>query len=223
VSLTNYLDTLPDKKLARGQVANPSAFGADKVVFEYPGNITNVNMAEKAETSATRIFVRSGEGKAGSGQEVAYSAAADADLLQDSWPLLDKKESVTWPLVASSNGSTSSATNTDEWGNHDDETDYHKSALRFLKESKPPAGDFNIDVNGSVTPVIGSYNPGEWCSIIINDNFVKTRLNSVLEPRKNVIVRKIDSIKVAVPNNPAFPEKITLNLITDWQVDAVGK
>ena len=183
-----------------------------------------MSLAEKAETSATRIFVRSGDGKAGSGAEVAYSGAADVDLLQDNWPLLDKKESVTWPLKGAENAAATSApTNTDEWGNHDDETDYHKSALRFLKESKPPAGDFNIDVNGSVTPVIGSYNPGDWCSIIINDNFVKTRLNSVLEPRKDVIVRKIDSIKVAVPNNPAFPERITLNLIPDWQVDAVGK
>jgi hypothetical protein len=223
-TLTDYLETLPEGKLARGQVATPAALGADKVIFEYPGNITNVSMAEKAETSATRIFVRSGDGKAGSGAEVAYSGAADVDLLQDNWPLLDKKESVTWPLKGAENAAATSApTNTDEWGNHDDETDYHKSALRFLKESKPPAGDFNIDVNGSVTPVIGSYNPGDWCSIIINDNFVKTRLDSVLEPRKDVIVRKIDSIKVAVPNNPAFPEKITLNLIPDWQVDAVGK
>jgi hypothetical protein len=223
-TLTDYLETLPDKKLARGQVATPAALGADKVIFEYPGNVTNVSMAEKAEASATRIFVRSGDGKAGSGAEVAYSGAADVDLLQDNWPLLDKKESVTWPLKGAENAAATSApTNTDEWGNHDDETDYHKSALRFLKESKPPAGDFNIDVNGSVTPVIGSYNPGDWCSIIINDNFVKNRLNSVLEPRKDVIVRKIDSIKVAVPNNPAFPERITLNLIPDWQVDAVGK
>lgn len=223
-TLTDYLETLPGGKLARGQVATPAALGADKVIFEYPGNVTNVSMAEKAETSATRIFVRSGDGKAGSGAEVAYSGAADVDLLQDNWPLLDKKESVTWPLKGAENAAATSApTNTDEWGNHDDETDYHKSALRFLKESKPPAGDFNIDVNGSVTPVIGSYNPGDWCSIIINDNFVKTRLDSVLEPRKDVIVRKIDSIKVAVPNNPAFPERITLNLIPDWQVDAVGK
>ena len=222
-SLTNYIATLPGGKLARGQVATPAALGANKVIFEFPGNVTNVSMAERAETSATRIFVRSGDGKAGSGTEVAYSGAADVDLLQDNWPLLDKKESVTWPLTGTTNSAGSAPTNTDDWGNHDDETDYHKSALRFLKESKPPAGDFNIDVNGSVTPVIGSYNPGDWCSIIINDSFVKTRLDSVLEPRKDVIVRKIDSIKVAVPNNPAFPEKITLSLITDWQVDEIGK
>jgi hypothetical protein len=80
-----------------------------------------------------------------------------------------------------------------------------------------------ISVNGSLTPVVGSYSPGEWCSIIINDDFVRTRLNSVLEPRKDVIVRKIDAVKVDVPNNPAFPENINLTLVADWQVDSVGE
>ena len=221
-SLTDYLATLPDGKLARGQVATPNAFGADKVIFEYPGNVSNVSLAEKAENAATRVFVSGNSSGAGAGAEAPYSAAAATDLLADSWPLLDKKESVKWPSATSSEETTGTS-NTDEWGNHDDETDYHISARRFLSEFRPPAGDFIIDVNGSLTPVIGSYDPGDWCSIIINDNFVKTRLNSVLEPRKDVIVRKIDAIKVAVPNNPAFPEKISLTLVTDWEVDAVGK
>jgi hypothetical protein len=48
-------------------------------------------------------------------------------------------------------------------------------------------------------------------------------MNSILEPRKDVIVRKIDGIRVNVPNNPAFPEMIDLDLVTEWQVDAIGK
>jgi hypothetical protein len=225
-SLTDYLNTLPGNKLAKGQVARPSAFGADRLVFEYPGNISNVSMAEKAESSATRIFVSGSNSNAGSGTESAYAAAADKDLLADNWPLLDRKEAVTWPAQTANTATDTTKSNssyTDEWGNHDDETDYHASALRYLNESKPPAGDFVISVNGSLTPVVGSYNPGEWCSIIINDDFVKTRLNSVLEPRKDVIVRKIDAVKVDVPNNPAFPENISLTLVADWQVDSVGK
>ena len=221
-SLTDYLATLPDGKLARGQVATPNAFGADKVIFEYPGNISNVSLAEKAENSATRVFVSGNSSGAGSGAEAPYSAAASTELLADNWPLLDKKESVKWPSASAETDTTNTA-NVDEWGNHDDETDYHTSAVRFLSEFRPPTGDIVIDVNGSLNPVIGSYNPGDWCSIIINDNFVKNRLNSVLEPRKDVIVRKIDAIRVDVPNNPAFPEKISLTLVADWEVDAVGK
>ncbi len=221
-TLTDYINTLPGNKLAKGQVARPSAFGADKLVFEYPGNISNVSMAEKAENSATRIFVSGSNSNAGSGAESAYAAAADNTLLADNWPLLDKKETVSWPAAGATDSKTNSSF-TDEWGNHDDETDYHASAVRFLSETKPPAGDFVISINGSLTPVVGSYNPGDWCSIIINDDFVRTRLNSVLEPRKDVIVRKIDAIKVDVPNNPAFPENINLTLVADWQVDSVGK
>lgn len=216
-SLTEYLLTLPNQKLAKGQVAHPKAFGADKLIFEYPGNISNVSMSENAENAATRVFVVGNDNKTGSGTEVAYSGASEVALLADGWPLLDKKETKEWPIQ------TAQSAYVDPIDNYDDETAYWQYADRFLKESKPPVGDFVISVNGSLNPVIGAYNPGDWCSIVINDNFVRTRLNSVLEPRKDVIVRKIDSIKVSVPNNPAFPEQIDLQLVTDWQVDKIGE
>jgi hypothetical protein len=111
----------------------------------------------------------------------------------------------------------------DKYGNLDDEKDFHKSAQRFLQESRPPSGDIVITVNGSLNPVVGSYNPGEWCSIIVRDNFLKNRLGTALEPRKDMFVRRIDAIKVKVPNNPAFPEQIDLTLVPDWQVDKVGE
>ena len=216
-TLTEYLLTLPNQKLARGQVAHPRAFGADKLIFEYPGGISNVSMSENAENAATRVFVVGNDNQVGSGSEVAYSGASEVSLLADGWPLLDKKETKEWPIQSAQSARV------DPIDNYDDETAYWQYAERFLKESKPPVGDFVISVNGSLNPVIGSYNPGDWCSIVINDNFVKTRLNSVLEPRKDVIVRKIDSIKVQVPNNPAFPEQIDLQLVTDWQVDKIGE
>jgi hypothetical protein len=216
-TLTEYLKTLPNKKLAKGQVAHPKAFGADRLIFEYPGNISNVSMAENAESSATRVFVVGNDNRVGSGTEVAYSGASEVTLLADGWPLLDKKEVKEWPIR------TAQSAYVDPINNYDDETGYYQYAERFLTESRPPVGDFVISINGSLNPAIGSYNPGDWCSIVINDNFIKTRLNSVLEPRKDVIVRKIDTIKVSVPNNPAFPEQINLKLVTDWQVDSIGK
>jgi hypothetical protein len=83
-------------------------------------------------------------------------------------------------------------------------------------------GEYSITINGSLDPVVGSYNPGDWCQVIINDDFIAERLNSYLEPRNNLILRKIESINVRVPNSPAFPEEITLNLIPEWQVDTSG-
>jgi hypothetical protein len=176
-----------------------------------------VSLAENAENAATRMFVVGNNNKSGAGIESPYSAASDIDLLADGWPLLDGKQTQEWPIKPSP------YSRLDKLDNYDDETGFYNAARRFLRESKPPVGDFVISVNGSLNPVIGSYNPGDWCSVIINDDFVKTRLNSVLEPRKDVLVRKIDSIKVSVPNNPAFPEQINLQLVTDWQVDQVGE
>jgi hypothetical protein len=228
-TLTAYLKSLPmqddpydpnsDEQvyaLGSGQVAPPAAFKADKLIFEYPGNVSNINLTENAESSATRMFVTTNNSNTGAG-DAPYSGAAAEDLLAAGWPILDKVEKVDYGIDGVDK------VNVDNWGNYDTEIDLYKSAKRFLYESKPPAGDFIITVNGSLNPVIGSYSPGDWCSIVINDQFIKTRLQNTLEPRKDVIIRKIDSIKVTVPNNPAFPEQIDLTVVPDWQVDRVGE
>jgi hypothetical protein len=228
-SLTIYLKNLDyerqdpvtleiDYALAPGQVADPVAFGADKLVFEYPGNISNVSVSESAESSATRVFISGGGSDGGSSGDSLYSAASAVDLLAAGWPLLDRSETQSWPVQTATG-----AINTDNWGNYDAELDFYKTAKRFLYESKPPIGDFTISVNGSMNPTVGTFNPGDWCSLNINDAFVRSRLASSLELRKTVIVRKIDTIRVTVPNNPAFPEQVDLTLVTDWQVDKVGE
>jgi hypothetical protein len=71
-------------------------------------------------------------------------------------------------------------------------------------------------------PKIGSYNPGDWCVIVLNDEFVNLRLASDLEPRDTVIVRKIDGFSVSVPDSPAFPETVSLVLVTEPGVDKRG-
>jgi hypothetical protein len=78
-------------------------------------------------------------------------------------------------------------------------------------------------VNGSLNPVVGTYFPGDWCSIIANDEFIRQRLSSDLEVRDTVLVRKIDSIKVSVPDTPSFPEQVSLELVTEWEVDRRGE
>jgi hypothetical protein len=216
-SLTNYLNDLPDGKLAVGTYAPPSAFGADQLVFEYPGNISNISFSENAGNSATRVFVVGNNDDLGSASSARYSASSDVDLLNAGWPILDRVEKVEWPLKGIN------IVNTDNWGNYDSEADMQLTAERFLRETKPPSGDFIITVNGSLNPEIGTFDPGDWCSIVVRDAFVAQRMASNLEPRGDVIVRKIDGIRVSVPNSPAFPEIIDLTLVTEWQVDAIGK
>jgi hypothetical protein len=85
-------------------------------------------------------------------------------------------------------------------------------ASRYVGESAPPIMDFSIDINGSLDPVIGTYSVGQWCSIIINDEFFKMRLESDDEPRDDLLVRKIIGMTVSVPDS-GYPESVTLELM----------
>jgi len=222
VTLKEYLNTLPGGVLPTGEVAPPYAFGADKITFEHPGNVENVNFSESAENSATRMFVSGNNGAGDPNSTARFSGAADNDLLESGWPILDRAEKIDWPTQYNPLAIT---VNRDNWGNYDSEADFYTTAQRFLYQSRPPQGDFIIRVNGSLPPVIGTYKPGDWCQLIVEDEagFINSRLASVLEPRKDVILRRIDNIKVSVPNSPAFPEEIDLTLVTDWEVDKIGK
>ena len=180
--------------------------GYNQIVFEFPGSISTFSVEESAEDAATRFFVEGNISDLSDAASQPYAVAADISLLNNpfgkSWPLLDQVEVV---------------------NNTGDEDVLYEYAKEYLYESKPPMGEFSLTVNGSLTPVIGSYSPGDWCSLIIDDPFVLARLADDQEPRDDIIVRKIASYKVSVPDNPAFPETVNLELITDWKVDTAGE
>lgn len=196
----------PKEVLENVDYSDEERLGYNEIVFEYPGSITTFTIEESAEDSATRFFVGGNISDLNDAASQPYAAAVDNDLLNNkngpSWPLLDQVESI------------------DSTG---DEESLYLYAQEFLFESKPPIGDIKISVNGSLTPVVGSYLPGDWCSLIIDDPFVLARLADDQEPRDDILVRKINSFKVTVPNNPAFPETVDVELITDWKVDSTGK
>jgi hypothetical protein len=185
-----------------GLVHPVSYLGADANVFEYPGNILDFSLSESAENAATRMWVGgNADGVDGSASQ-PYAAASATDLLGQGWPLLDQIEE-------------KNDVNTVAAG----EAALYNYAKDFLDESRPPEGSFTISVNGSFDPQIGDYLPGDWCTIIIDDDFVRARLASDLEPRSDIIVRKIAGIKVSVPDSPTFPEKVDLELVPEYRED----
>lgn len=186
---------------APGEVSPISRFGADELVFEFPGNIDEISIKESAENAATRFFVVGNIGDLGDDASQPYAAASATDLLDAGWPLLDQEETK---------------------NDVSDEGQLYDHAERYVNEFRPPVGDMTVSVNGSLEPVVGSYFPGEWCSIIANDDFILQRLSSDLEVRDTVLVRKIDSFKVSVPDTPSFPERVELELVTEWEVDRRG-
>lgn len=192
--------TFPDPP-ALGQASPPSRFGADKLVFEYPSNIINIEMDESAENAATRFFVTGQIPEMGADAAQPYAAATALDLFADGWPILEAEEA------------RNEIYNVDLLYYH---------AGRYLSEATPPISTFTVSVNGAIEPKIDSYKPGDWCSIIANDLFVNMRLASSLEIRNNVIVRKIDSYRVTVPDAPSFPETVELVLIRETLADNLG-
>lgn len=207
-SLESYLSELPGGVLYLGTAAPPSAFGADKTVFHFPGNISDISIDESAENSATRFFMVGNVGDLGDNASQPYGVAVDTSLLyptsgtMTAWPLLDDTHS-----------------DQDIY----DEDLLYSYAQRYLAEAKPPDMKINVTVNGSITPPIGSYSPGDWCTLIVDDDFIQQRLTNDLEPRGDLMVRKIDSINVSVPDGATFPEKISLSLVPEWQADQIGK
>ena len=185
-----------------GLVHPISVLGADAVVFEYPGNITDFSFVENAENSATRMWVGGNTDGVDGSASNPYAAASATDLLARGWPILDQVEEKT-------------DAQTTAYGKES----LYTYAKDFLDEARPPEGSFSLSVNGSIDPQVGDYLPGDWCSIIVDDDFVRARLASDLEPRAEVIVRKITSIKVSVPDTPTFPEKVDLELISEYKED----
>jgi hypothetical protein len=185
---------------ANGVASDPSRFGADRYVFEYPGNIMEFTIDESAENATTRFF-QTGNDSELSQQGLQPRAVAVADdLLDAGWPLLD--------------GMDAEDTTTKDI--------LYSKAQKNLFEDRPPIGEFSVVVNGSLEPQIGSYSPGDWCSLILDDSFIRLRLASDDEIRKDLFVRKIAGYKISVPDSPAFPEKVTLELLTEWEADNLG-
>lgn len=188
------------------QMSDEERLGYNDVVFEYPGSISTFSVEESSEDAATRFFVEGNITDLSDAASQPYAVAADSSLLNNktglSWPLLDQVEIVNQTA---------------------DEDILYSYAEEYLYEAKPPMGDFNVTVNGSLVPAVGTYLPGDWCSLIIDDPFVLARLESDQEPRNDIIVRKINGYKVSVPDNPSFPETVDLDLVTDWKVDKTGQ
>ena len=185
-----------------GSVHPLSVLGADQYVFEYPGNILDFKVDENAEDSATRMWVSGNNDGLDGEASQPYAAATSTDMLANGWPVLD--------LIDEKNDVQTSIAG---------EAALYDYAKEFLDEARPPEATFTIEVNGSINPVVGDYLPGDWCSIIIDDEFVRLRLGSDLEPRGDIIVRKIVGYKVSVPDTPTFPEKVSLELISEWKED----
>jgi hypothetical protein len=177
----------------------PSNLGANQYIFEHPGNIISLTLNESAERSASRTWVVDNKNDLGDAAAPSYGSYTNLPYLDNLFPLLE---------VAITD--------------RDLPTENDADVVPFAKELgyrlAPPVGDYKIVVNGSFDPQVGSYQPGDWCGILPHDEFINNRLRIPYENRNDILIRKIGSYKVNVPDSPAFPETVELELLVEWEV-----
>jgi hypothetical protein len=200
--ITNtYGGVLPDEYLP-----TVDDFGATNLVFEYPGNISDVEMTETVEEGATRVWAQGTIEELSDDASQPYAGIGDTTLLNRGWPIFDK-------VIRKEKLSRGNA--------------LYSFARSTLGQAQLPVSTFQITVNGSLDPVVSSYKPGDWCIVIIDDLFIQERLMSYYEnkgdPTRVVLLRKVAAVDVTVPINPGFPEVVTLTLVTEPGIDINGE
>jgi hypothetical protein len=198
------VQTYMDSNGVDGNQVPPSVYGADNFIFEYPGNVLEAQFEETADDSASRTFVQGKDSRLSSDASQPYSSATNYKLLRQGWPILDEVDDI----------------------DSSDETVLWRHAVQLMKDSIPPSGVFVITVNGSANPEVGTYNPGDWCSVILNDDFVTLRAQSNYEQDffsdSGALIRKILSFSVSVPDTPSYPEEVSIELVAQVFASLTG-
>jgi len=179
----------------------PSNTGASNFIFEHPGNIASFTLTEDADASSSRTWMVDSGNDLEAGAEKYYASYTNVPYLGDGWPILE---------IAITDRDLAVYT--------DQQVVPYAKAVGY--RLAPPIGDYKITVNGSLDPKVGTYWPGDWCVVISDDAFLNNRLKPPYENREGLLVRKINSIKVSVPDNPTFPETVDLELIPEWEVNS---
>lgn len=188
--------TLPELS----ELYGPSEYGANNLIFEHPGNIIEISLSESSDNAATRTWMVDSTNDLDSGASKYYGSYTNLPYLQENFPILE-----------------TAITDKDLSVSSDEQVAPHAKEAGY--RLAPPIGFFTVSVNGSVSPQVGTYAPGDWCVVIPNDRFIGYRLRPPYENRTDILVRKIRSMKVSVPDYPAFPEVVELELVPEWEVN----
>lgn len=173
--------------------------GIDTYLFEYPGNIVTLNLDEDADNACTRQFVVGGvpAGLGGGGYGVVpIGSWNNNDAIAQGFPLVENVESSKHNTVTR-------------------QKRLHRLASIYGRQSAPPIRTWSVAVNGSSDPIIGTYQVGDWCRLIINDPFVQQSLEAAGIDVSRGVVKRIIGMSVKVPDGSQYPEIVTLELEDD--------
>ena len=116
------------------------------------------------------------------------------DYLNDGWPIVE--------IVDSSDHSTTYVQATlDAYANLGG------------RRTRPVVPTWTVTVNGGLDPQLGSYEVGDWCQLVVHDDFIAQRLELTDETE---IIKRIMGYSVNVPDVPQEPETVALELEDEW-------
>jgi hypothetical protein len=196
---TNQYAAIPTNTVNYSALYGPSKLAASSIIFEHPGNILSMSLAENADSAASRLWMVDSGNDLDSNAAKYYASYTNLTYLGNKYPILE-----------------TAITDRNLTVNNDQEVAPYAKSVGY--RLAPPIGTYSVQVNGSLSPEIGVYKPGDWCVVIPNDSFINKRLMPPYENRTGVLVRKILSVKVSVPDNPTFPETVDLELVPEWEV-----
>lgn len=195
-----FRDT-PPSQLPVGVEYTGERPGLEENFFEFPGNIIALSYDDTIDDAGTRQWVVGaqpepvGEAELPSKRGVWENEA----YLSTQWPLLETVESSEHTDVSL-------------------EDTLDKYARSYGQRSKPPGPAWTVTVNGGMNPHVGTFNPGDWCRLVVTDPFLSQAIGTGGDVTK-VLTKRIAAFSVSVPDTEQIPEVVSLTLIDEWNDD----
>lgn len=198
-STQRFIKTLTFRDTPPGQVPLGGTFvgtrtGLNENIFEYPGNISDISLDEDGTATSTRFITVGGFPDNSAIDYKPRGSWNNPDYLNTGWPIVE--------VIDSSDHSTTYVQATlDSYSNLGG------------RRTRPIVPTWTVAVNGALDPQLGSYEPGDWCQLVVDDDFISARLDLNNETE---ITKRIMGYSVTVPDVPQEPETVGLELEDEW-------
>jgi hypothetical protein len=187
-----FRDT-PPGQIPLGDTYTGVRTGLDTNILEYPGNISDISLDESGEATSTRFITVGGFPDGSAFTYKPRGSYNNMDYLNDGWPLVE--------IIDSSNHPSAYAQETLD--------DY---SLIGSRHTRPVVPTWTVTTNAQLDPQLGSYELGDWCQLVVEDDFIASRLAMTGEE----LIKRIMGYSVNVPDVPQEPETVSLELEDEW-------
>jgi hypothetical protein len=193
IKTLTFRDT-PPSQIPFGSTFVGTRTGLNENIFEYPGNVSDISLDEDGTATSTRFITIGGYPD---GSAINYKP-------RGSWNNMDYLNTG-WPIVETIDSS-------------DHSTTYVQATLNGYsnlggRRTRPLVPTWTVSANGGLDPKLGSYEAGDWCQLVVQDDFISERLDLTNETE---IVKRIMGYSVTVPDVPQEPETVSLELGDEW-------